>query len=44
WRLIAQGGVSADGERVQDEQAVLALRDGMVLKVGKRKFARVRLP
>lgn len=43
-RLIVQGGVSVDGERVADERTTLVLRDGMVFKVGKRKFARLRLP
>jgi tyrosyl-tRNA synthetase len=39
-RLIAQGGVSVEGERVSDPNAKLA--PGVyLLKVGKRKFTRV---
>jgi len=39
-RLIAQGGVSVEGERVSDPNA--KLRAGVhLLKVGKRKFTRV---
>jgi tyrosyl-tRNA synthetase len=39
-RLIAQGGVSVEGERVSDPNA--ALTPGThLLKVGKRKFVRV---
>jgi len=41
-RLIEQGGVSVDGKRVDDQQAVIDLRRGVVLKVGKRKFVRVK--
>ncbi len=41
-RLIKQGAVSIDGERVTDDQATVAA-DGAerVLKVGKRRFARI---
>lgn len=40
-RLITGGGVRVDGEPVQDPQADLEVRDGMILQVGKRRFARV---
>lgn len=40
-RLIAQGGVSVDGEKIEDDKAVVEIRNGVVLKVGKRKFLRV---
>ncbi|MFH1664603.1 MAG: tyrosine--tRNA ligase [Candidatus Omnitrophota bacterium] len=41
-RLIAQGGVSVDGERVNDERAEITLdTSGKILKVGKRKFGRI---
>ena len=44
-RLIVQGGVSIDGERVSDVNQEISLRGGEVLKVGKRRFARlVRAP
>ncbi|NCO36022.1 MAG: tyrosine--tRNA ligase [Armatimonadetes bacterium CG2_30_59_28] len=42
-RLVEQGGVSIDGMTVSDPYAQLAPPDGGVLKVGKRKFARVSL-
>ncbi len=41
-RLIQQGGVSVDGERVSDTVAMLDTPEA-VLKVGKRKFARLLL-
>lgn len=40
-RLIAQGAVSIDGQRVGGEEAAVA--DGAVLKVGKARFLRLRL-
>lgn len=42
-RLIQQGGVQIDGEKVESVDANVPLRDGMVLKVGKHKFAKVKL-
>lgn len=41
-RLIAQGGVSVDGERVSDGQAKLGA-GSYELKVGKRRYLRVTL-
>jgi tyrosyl-tRNA synthetase len=41
-RLIRGGGVSIDGEKVPDENYELELRDGMLLKVGKRRFLKIR--
>ena len=43
-RLIVQGAVSVDGEAVSDPDAKVPVKDGSVLKVGKRRFARIRLP
>lgn len=42
-RLIQQGGVSLDGEQVKDFGFEIVLKQGeeVVLKVGKRKFARL---
>ena len=40
-RLLSQGAVSLDGERVVQDVAVAAPADGAVLKVGKRRFLRV---
>ncbi|MCS7172102.1 MAG: tyrosine--tRNA ligase [Armatimonadetes bacterium] len=42
-RLVLQGGVSVDGRRLEDPEARVEVRDGMVLRVGKRRFARIRL-
>ncbi len=41
-RLIQGGGVSLDGLKVIDENLELDVKDGMLLKVGKRKFLRLR--
>jgi tyrosyl-tRNA synthetase len=41
-RLISQGGVSIDGTRLHDVDAEVGVRDGLVLRVGRRRFARVR--
>ena len=40
-RLLSQGAVSLDGERVLQDVAVAAPAHGTVLKVGKRRFLRV---
>ena len=40
-RLVRQGAVSLDGVVVTDEQARLAVTNGAVLKVGKRRFVRL---
>jgi len=41
-RLVEQGGVFVDGERVSNYNAVLQIAESAVLKVGKRRFARAR--
>jgi tyrosyl-tRNA synthetase len=43
-RLIEQGGVSVDGERVNDLNAPVPNAKQFILKVGKRKFLRVLHP
>ncbi len=40
-RLIDQGGVSIDGQRIADQAAQIDAARGVILKVGKRKFIRV---
>lgn len=40
-RLVLQGGVSLDGRTVRDPGANIVPRAGAVLKVGKRRFARL---
>ncbi len=42
-RLIKQGGVSVDGERVKDQFAKLAAGGSHLIKVGKRRFRQVEL-
>lgn len=42
-RMIEQGGVKLDGERISDRALNLAKGSSVVLQVGKRKFARVTL-
>lgn len=37
-RLVTQGGVSIDGKKITDFNSQVKLNDGMILKVGKRKF------
>lgn len=37
-RLVTQGGVSIDGEKINDVQKSIILQKDMILKVGKRKF------
>ena len=40
-RMLAQGGVKMDGEKISDKSLKLARGASVVLQVGKRKFARV---
>lgn len=40
-RLVQQGGVSIDGDKLNDVQQVVSVKSGMVLKVGKRKFIKL---
>jgi len=42
-RMIVQGGVKLNGEKVTDKSLVLAGGASVVLQVGKRKFARVTI-
>ncbi len=42
-RLLAQGGVRVDGERISDKGLVLAAGKSVVVQVGKRRYARVTL-
>jgi tyrosyl-tRNA synthetase len=41
-RLIEQGGVSIDDERVSEPNAELPEKDEFILKVGKRRFLKVK--
>jgi tyrosyl-tRNA synthetase len=42
-RLIQQGGVQVDGDKVSNVDLELAVGQTYLLRVGKRKFKRVRL-
>jgi len=42
-RLIEQGGVSLDGAKITDADADVKVQSGQVLRVGRRKFARLSL-
>jgi tyrosyl-tRNA synthetase len=42
-RLIQQGGVTINGEKITDPFADIVLKNQMILKVGKRKFVRIML-
>ncbi len=42
-RMIAQGGVRIDGERVSDKALALYAGSSLVVQVGKRRYARVTL-
>jgi tyrosyl-tRNA synthetase len=39
--MIQQGGVKVDGETVSDVNAAIVPKNGMVLQVGRRKFAKL---
>jgi len=40
-RLIQQGGVSVNGEKVSDPFTIIKFDSDIILKVGKRKFAKI---
>ena len=42
-RMIEQGGIRIDGEKLADKALALAAGSTVVLQVGKRKFARITL-
>jgi tyrosyl-tRNA synthetase len=42
-RMIKQSAVSIDGKKVNDPNIEIAPADGIVIQVGKRKFARLRV-
>jgi len=43
-RLVRQGGVSIDNEKLTDPQAAITIRGGEILRAGKRKYARLVRP
>jgi tyrosyl-tRNA synthetase len=40
-RLVAQGGVRINDLRVEDEKQLIELRPGTIVRVGKRRFAKI---
>ena len=40
-RLIQQGGVKLDGQKVGSIELMVSVKDGMILQVGKRRFVRL---
>ncbi|MFC1668301.1 tyrosine--tRNA ligase [Chlamydiota bacterium] len=40
-RMILQGGVSINGEKIEDSEKEIAIEDGMIVRVGKRKFKKI---
>ncbi|SFJ70282.1 tyrosyl-tRNA synthetase [Halobacillus dabanensis] len=42
-RMIKNGGIRVNQEKVPDPATILEVKDGLVLQVGKRKFIRLRL-
>lgn len=43
-RLIKQGGVYIDGEKITDDKFVIKAEKDFILKVGKRKFVKILVP
>jgi tyrosyl-tRNA synthetase len=42
-RLINQGGVRVDGERISDRNWLVMPKKEIILQVGKRRFAKVKI-
>jgi tyrosyl-tRNA synthetase len=42
-RLVLQGGVSIDGTKVDDINTLIEIKDNSIIKVGKRKFIKIKL-
>jgi len=42
-RMIRQGAAEIDGNRIDDHNIEIIPKDGMVIQVGKRKFARIKI-
>ncbi|MBK8946825.1 MAG: tyrosine--tRNA ligase [Ignavibacteriae bacterium] len=40
-RLVTQGGVSIEGNKIDDPKTIIKIENGNVLKVGKRKFIKL---
>jgi tyrosyl-tRNA synthetase len=42
-RLVLQGGVTIDSVKVDDINTIIDIKDNSIIKVGKRKFIRIKL-
>jgi tyrosyl-tRNA synthetase len=42
-KMIKQGGVSVDGEKISDESLHIIPKDGMIVQVGKRRFIKLQI-
>lgn len=42
-RMIKQGGATIDGEKISDPNKEIIPADGMIIQVGKRKFAKLKV-
>jgi len=42
-RIIKQGGVEIDGRKISDPNEQITPKNGMIIQVGKRRFARLRI-
>ena len=42
-RMVEQGAVAVDGDKIEDATAKVEARDGITVKMGKRRWARVRV-
>ncbi len=42
-RLVIQGGVSINGEKIVDPKLIINPKEGSILKVGKRNFAKITI-
>ena len=42
-RMIKQGAVYIDGERYDKINLDIEIKDGMIVKIGKRRYAEIRL-
>jgi tyrosyl-tRNA synthetase len=42
-RLIEQGGVEVSGKRITDSYKTIQLQDEMIVRVGKRNFAKIKI-
>lgn len=42
-RLIEQGGVELDGKKISDPNSTVAIKNGMIMKIGKRRITRLKI-